>query len=155
MWLENNLAKQDLGVLVDSKLKMSQQCAAAAVKANQILGCIHRGISSRDRDAITPLCSVLIRLRLKYCVQFWSPLFKKNPDRLEIVQRRTMKMTNVLPHEKRLKALGLFTPEKALENLITVFQYFKGGYKEDRGSLFTRSQRATGTNCTGKGFIST
>lgn len=41
--------------------------------------------------------------------------------------------------------------------LITVFQYLKGSYKEVRGSLFTRNpqQGAIGTGCSARGFIFT
>ena len=55
--LESSPAERDLGVLIDSKLSMSQQCSLAARRANRILGCIKHGIASWLREVIVPHCS--------------------------------------------------------------------------------------------------
>ncbi|KAK4829492.1 hypothetical protein QYF61_004982 [Mycteria americana] len=52
--LESCLAGKAPGVLVDSRLNMSRQCARAAKTANSILACIRNSVASRSRGAIVP-----------------------------------------------------------------------------------------------------
>ena len=59
-------------------MSMSQRCAHAAQKAIHILSCIKRSMATRAREMILLLSSVLVRPHLEYCIQMWSPQYKRD-----------------------------------------------------------------------------
>jgi len=82
-WLESSPEEKSLGVSTDERFGMSWQCLLAAQKANTVLGCIKRSVTSRSREVILPFYSALVRPHQEYCIQFWGHQHKKDMEVLE------------------------------------------------------------------------
>ena len=129
--LEEVQEERDLGVIVSSDLRVSQQCAKVVKTANRILGMVSRTFTLRSKDVILRLYKSLVRPHLEYCIQAWRPHLQKDINLLEGVQHRATKMiTNFhnLSYEQRLSELMLTTLEtrRLRGDLIQVFKIMKG-----------------------------
>ena len=122
--------EKDLGVIVKSDLKNGSQCIAASRKANTVLGFIARNFDCKTPEVITRLYTSLVRPHLEYAVQFWSPCYQKDQNKLEGVQRRATKLVpgfRGLQYEERLKRLDMFSlkDRRIRGDLIETFKILK------------------------------
>ena len=70
--------EKDLGVHVQNNLKSEKHINEAAKRGNRILGQIYRTMEFKSKENILPLYLSLVRPHLEYCVQAWSPHYKKD-----------------------------------------------------------------------------
>ncbi|CAM5124383.1 unnamed protein product, partial [Natator depressus] len=136
--------EKDLGVIVDSSLKTSTQCAAAVKKANRMVGIIKKGIENKTENILLPFYKSMVHPHLEYCVQMWSHHLKKDILALEKFQKRATKMIRGLEwvsYEERLKRLRLFSLEKRSlrGDMIEIYKIMSGVEKVNKEKLFTCS----------------
>jgi len=79
-----------------------------------------------------------MRPHLEYCVQVWSPQYRRDMDLLKSIKRRARKVIHGMEHlsyEDRLRELGLFSLEnrRFQEYLRAAFQYLQRGFKKKSG----------------------
>ena len=72
--MESSFAERELGVLLDNKLTMSQQCTLKAMTANNI----RISMASRLSEVILSLYSALVRPRQECRIPFWAPSIRKS-----------------------------------------------------------------------------
>ena len=142
--LNSTNMERDLGVLIESNCKVSEQCIKAVKKANSMLGLINRKIKYKSKDVITRLYKALVRPHLEYCIQAWNPYLQKDIHLLEGVQRRALKLINgfkYISYEQRLDKTGLTTLEerRVRGDLIEVFKIANGLDKLDFDRFFKKS----------------
>ena len=129
--LKISASERDLGIIIDSSGKFSEQCNAAVKNANTTLGMIRRSITCKSKDIIVRLYKALVRPKLEYCVQVWRPYLRRDIDNLEKVQHRATKMITEcrgLNYERRLSMTGLTTLEdrRIRGDMIETFKILNG-----------------------------
>ena len=112
--LQEVSTEKDIGVLLDSSLKPSKQCAEAARRANAILGEISRAFHFRDRFVYVNLYKKYVRCHMEFSVSAWCPWSVADKEALERVQRRAVAMVSGLTgttYKERLEEIGLMSLE--------------------------------------------
>ncbi|KAK4825853.1 hypothetical protein QYF61_003104 [Mycteria americana] len=110
-----SVSERDVGVLVGSRLSVSQQCALAAKGANRILGCIKHSMTSRPKEGIVPLYLALRRAT------------------------KLVKRLEGMSYEEQLRTLGLSGLEKRMlrGDLIALYSFLRRGRGEGGADLFS------------------
>jgi hypothetical protein len=96
--LQSTDCERDLGVLISSDLKPSNQVNKAASKANSILGMLKRTFTNRDKETWSKLYKSYVRPHIEFAVPAWSPYTKKDINTLEKVQDRATKTIHSIRH---------------------------------------------------------
>ena len=149
--LETSTCEKDLGVLVDNKLTFSDHAQKAVSKANSKLGIIRRSYTYLDSEVVSKLFTSLVRPILEYGIVAWSPVYKKDADAIERVQRRATKLVpklKLLPYPERLKKLKLPSMyfRRARGDMIEAFKYLTNRYKSENPLVRDYDTRTRGHN---------
>ena len=131
LMLDEATSERDLGVMIYSNLKVSEQCQLAYLRANRMLGLVKRTIHHRNPDLLVRMYKSLVRPHLEYCSPVWSPHYNKDKALLERVQHRfTHLFGNLkgLTYETRLRNLKLWTLEERRNHsdLIELYKMIHG-----------------------------
>lgn len=158
--LEKSVAEKDLGVWVDQKLDFSKHVEEQTGKANRILGMIRASFTYLDIPTMRRLITSLVRPHLEYGNSVWNPLFLKDAQLVENVQRRATRLIpelnkeqlcgrhkRKLEYSERLKILKLpsLYYRRARGDMIEVWKYLNGIYQVDQTML----ERDIGSNTRG------
>ena len=133
--------EKDLGVLVTQDLHSSKQCTLARNKSLRMLGLLNRNVHYKSKHVMKQLYCSYVRPHLEYCIQAWHPVYKKDLQVLERVQRKATKMINglkSLTYEKRLERLNLplLYHRRLRGDMIELFKIVKGTGAPELKALF-------------------
>ena len=119
---------------------------------------ILRNINGRTYDILVPLFVGLVRPILEYANPVWSPIYRKDIDMIEKVQRNFTKRVsglNRLTYPERLRRLDLPSLEfrRARGDMVETFKIMKGMYDEaTTKTLVTRNTNSITRNNDNKLF---
>jgi len=151
--LKSVKVEKDLGIMITSDLKCSQQCEYAYGKANRVIGMIRRTITYKEPKIMLSFYKTFVRPHAEYCCFAWNLPYKKDKELLEKIQHRYTKMIiNMQGKTYEKKSLRLWTLEERRnrQDIIEVFKMYRGYSSVALHELFeidTNNKGTRGHSC--------
>ena len=89
---------KDMGVLMDDQLTFTAHIAKISLEGNRALGLVKQTFACITPDIFKIVYKSLIRPKLEYASQVWSPFLIKDIQKLEKIQRRATKCVQGIKH---------------------------------------------------------
>ena len=156
--LKTTHCEKDLGVYIDPLLNFQEHITTTVKKARSLTGLILRSVTGRTGDILLPLFIALVRPILEYANPVWCPMYKKDIERIEKVQRHFTKRIcglNKLSYPERLKELNLPSLEyrRARGDMIETYKMTHDIYDNlTTNSLITQNNNSITRSNTNKLF---
>ena len=138
---------KDLGITIDNKLNWNQHIFTISRKAKQITGWILSVFYSRDKNTMLTLFNSLVRSKLEYCCEIWSPHLIKNINTIEKIQSSfTYRIEGMkeLNYWDRLSTLNIMSLQRRRERqtLLHVWKILNKVYPNTINLNFKNHQRS-------------
>ena len=114
---------KDLGVVIDESLNWKFQIEAICKKSKQLSAWILSVFYTRDRLTMLTLFNTLVRSRLEYCCEVWSPHQIQDIVKVEQLQRSfTHRISGMKDHNywERLEILKIMSLQRRREKIIII-----------------------------------
>ena len=131
IWHEHNLKKGDLrqilGLVVDDKLTWKCHIDYIGSKVSKLIGIL---IIARN---ILPICSLitlynsLLNPYFTYCINIWENTFKTHLKRIEILQKKIIRIITFPKHDAHTKLLHVFQKLRIM-TFKDMYTYFSSMY---------------------------
>ena len=127
---------RDLGITISNSLKYSSHCSEVAKKASIRANLILRALRTSHTETLILAFKVFVRPLLEYCTTVFSPLFVKDANVIERVQRQYIRRVyarnnlHQCTYRERLKSdkVNLDTLElrRAKFDMLMIYKMFHG-----------------------------
>ena len=120
---------RDLGIIYDSRLTFSQHVDFVVNKSSKMLGFIIRTCRNfQNLKVMITLFNAYVRSVLEYNSIVFNPMFKKDSDRIEKIQKRFLKYLVY-------RQTGIYPKNLSYEHLIDQFNFSTLSYNRTNSGL--------------------